>query len=89
MPLLLQILKVMKELKAKGSDTSLEVRCHIRCGESPHHLFPLLIQQDIQLRELKAFSTSIVQYLGTLATSHPESASTLNVLFSQVSRIWF
>ncbi|KAL5476034.1 hypothetical protein EMCRGX_G025936 [Ephydatia muelleri] len=58
-----QILKVMKELKAKGSDTSLE--------------------QDIQLRELKAFSTSIVQYLGTLATSHPESASTLNVLFSQ------
>ena len=53
-------------------------------GES-HHLFPLTIQEDIQLRELKAFSTSIVQYLGTLATSHPESASTLNVLFSQVS----
>jgi len=43
----------------------------------------VFVQRDIE-RELKDFSTTVVQQIGNLATKQPELTSTIQLLFSQV-----
>lgn len=45
----------------------------------------VIVQRDIELRELRDFGTTIVQQIGSVAAKQPELTSTIQLLFSQVS----
>ena len=48
-------------------------------------LHVVIVQRDIELRELRDFGTTIVQQIGSVAAKQPELTSTIQLLFSQVS----
>lgn len=63
-----QTTKLVKELKSKQKIS----------GHTPWE-----VERDIELRELRDFSNSVIQQLGSKATKQPDMMSTLQLLFSQ------
>ena len=63
-----QTIKLVKELKSKQKGS----------GHTPRE-----VERDIELREMRDFSNSVIQQLGSKAANKPDMMSTLQLLFSQ------